>query len=130
MKGVFKEQRMSRDEGAYLVNRIITDWFFILCGRGNEGDARRGEDADEGGPRFDAATVTRLLLEHIVCAALAPQQAALVSHWREENRAMLRALSNKPYGSPAWEELAWKRNHLVELITSYEQIRGGADVVR
>lgn len=126
MKGVFKEQRIGQNDGDLLINRMITDWFFILHGTGEQFNARRGDGADEDEPQFDAAAAARLLLEQIVRTAPAPQQGALLKHWREENRAMLKALSYRPYGSPAWEELACKRTLLVELITSYEQLRSDA----
>jgi hypothetical protein len=126
MNGVFKEQRLNQEEGALRINRLVTTWFFILQGKGERSAHGRDNEAEGAEPRPDASMVSGLLLEQIVRTTTAPQRAALLAYWHEESRRTLKALSNKPYGSPAWEELAWKRDLIAELITRYEQLRSDA----
>lgn len=127
MKGVFREQRITQANGVYHINTLVTGWFFILQGKGQGRASSLDNEVDAAKSQLNAAAVSDLLLEQIVCTTTTPQQqAALSAHWREESQRMLRALSHKPYGSPAWEELAWKRDLIVELITRYEQLRVSA----
>jgi hypothetical protein len=122
MKAVFTDQRRSEERGTVRINNLITHWFFILNGRGDGSPRESGEDQTTSGPPFGAQSVSSLLLQEIVCAGNAAQQIALLDHWRGQSQATLRMLSNKSYSSPERQELAWKRDLLVELIASYEKL--------
>lgn len=121
MKTVFTDQRGSDERGTVRFNNLLTHWFFILNGRG-DGSSQSIEDQTTSGASFGAHTVRTLLLQEIVRAASAAQQIGLLDHWREQSQATLRMLSNKSYSSPERDELAWKRDLLVELIASYEKL--------
>ena len=73
-------------------------------------------------PQFGPATVGTLLLQEIARTATPAQQIALLDHWRETSRKLLADLSNTSYGDPVWQRLAWKRDLVVELITSLNNI--------
>jgi hypothetical protein len=123
MEGVFKELRIN---GVLFINRLLTGCFFILQGKDNESVRSGVNVADGAAPQFDAATVSNLLLNEIARAVNAQRQSALLAYWREESERMLRVLRNKPYGSTEWEEIAWKRDLIIELITRHERLRGSA----
>lgn len=121
MHVVFKVQGVSRTRGVTLINGIVTNWFFVLEGRG-EGDPRgRGGDADAA--ELDAATVSNLLLEEIARSVNAAQQAALAAYWVGESERLLKAMSNRPYGGAAWQGFAWRRDLVVGLIKRFEPLR-------
>ena len=129
MDGVFRGQGINQARGVFFINRLVTAWFFILQRKGDSSVWMRGGGARGLEPGLDAPTVSNLLLEEIVRGVKASQQSALLDYWREESGRLLKALSNKLYGSAAWEEIAWKRDLLVQLINRYEQLRGAVAVV-
>lgn len=121
MHVVFKVQGVSRTRGVTLINGIVTNWFFVLEGRGEGGAQGRGGDADAA--ELDAATVSNLLLEEIARSVNAAQQAALAAYWLEESERLLKTMSNRPYGGAAWQGFAWRRDLVVRLIKRFEPLR-------
>ena len=123
MHGVFKEQRISPPRGVTLINGIVTNWFYVLEGRGEGGPRGRSGDAGAGAPDIDAATVSDLLLEEIARGVDAARQAALAAYWREESERLLKAMSNRPHGGAAWQSISWRRDLVVGLIKRFEPLR-------
>jgi hypothetical protein len=121
MHVVFKVQGVSRTRGVTLINGIVTNWFFVLEGRGEGGPRGRQGDADAA--ELDAATVSNLLLEEIARSVNAAQQAALAAYWLGESERLLKAMSNRPYGGAAWQGFAWRRDLVVRLIKRFEPLR-------
>jgi hypothetical protein len=128
MYGVFKEQGFSRTRGVILINGIVTNWFFVLEGRGEGGPRGRGVDA--GTTDLDAAAVSELMLEEIARGAGAAQQAALAAYWQAESERLLKAMSNSPHGGAAWQSNAWRRDLVVGLIKRFEPLRRRAANMR
>lgn len=126
LHGVFKEQRVSAPLGVSLINGIVTDWLFVLEGRGKGGPRGRGDDADAA--ELDATTVSNLLLEEIASRVNADQQAVLAAYWLGESERLLRAMSNSPHGGAAWQGFAWRRDLVVGLIKRFESLRRRATV--
>lgn len=112
---LFKEQSVT------LTNKVVTEWFYVLEGRGEGGP--RGGGGDAGAAELDAATVSDLLLEEIARGAGAAQRSALAAYWQAESERLLKAMSNSPYGGAAWRGLAWRRDLVAELIKRFEQLR-------
>jgi hypothetical protein len=110
-----------KEQGVTLTNRLVTEWFYVLEGRGEGGPRGRGDDA--GAAELDAATVSDLLLEEIARGAGAAHRAALAAYWQAESERLLKAMSNRPYGGAAWQGLAWRRDLVAELIKRFEPLR-------
>jgi hypothetical protein len=128
MHGVFKEQDISRPRGITLTNRLVTDWFYVLEGRGEGGPRGRGGDADA--TDIDGATVSDLLLREIARGVTTAQQAALAAYWRAESERLLKAMSNRPHGGAAWQSIAWRRKLMVGLLKRFEPLRRRAAGLR
>jgi hypothetical protein len=120
MARVFKDQ-----------NGLLTNCFFILRGLGKKASLPRHDD-DQLEPHdpFDAFAACELLLQLIAHRANAGQQVRLLDEWREENGTLLRQMGTLRYGSAPWEELVWKRELIVELAASYDQILNSKAVVQ
>lgn len=103
--------------GTAIVNRVITDWFFILRGTGEPREPEPTVTSDSASG-FDGLVVSNLLLQEIARTATEGQQIALLDYWREASREILEQLSRQSYGNRVWARLAWKRDLIVELITS------------
>lgn len=127
MKVALREHRNNQVKGLISVNTTLTNWFFILQGKGEEGAPGRDNGAGATETQFDAKAVGDLLLEQVARNLGQPQQDGLLLHWRERSRELLKYLNEKPYGDPEWHGLAWRRDLIKELIAKFERLRGGAD---
>lgn len=104
------------------VNNLITNWFFMLRGPASKASPHRLDRPIDTDKPLDGVAVCGLLLRAISTVATPLQQARLLDHWHEKNRSLLGKLGLLRYGSEAWQELAWKRELLGELIVGYEQL--------
>lgn len=102
-----------------VTNRRITNWFYVLEGKGEVVPQERGNDATE----LDAAAVSNFLLEEIARGANPIQEAALAAYWREESERLLTVMSSEPHGGAMWQSLSWKRDLVIGLIKRFEPLR-------
>lgn len=103
-----------------VTNRRITNWFYVLEGKGEGVSQERGNDADAA--ELDAAAVSNFLLNEI--ARVNPiQEDALAAYWREESERLLAVMSSTPHGGATWQSLLWKRDLVIGLIKRFEPLR-------
>src|SRR6185295_11977783 len=73
-----------------VTNRRITNWFYVLEGKGEAVPQERGNNAEA--TELDAAAVSNCLLNKI--ADVNPiQEDALAAYWREESERLLAVMS-------------------------------------
>jgi len=106
-----------------VTNRRITNWFYVLEGRGEVVPQERGNDAGVGATELDAAAVSNFLLEEIARGVDPIQEAALAAYWREESERLLTVMSSKPHGGAVWQSISWRRDLVVGLIKRFEPLR-------
>jgi hypothetical protein len=104
------------------VNNLITNWFFMLRGPASQASPHRLDQPIETDKPLDGVAVCGMLLRAIASVTTPTQQTRLLAHWQKQNGSLLRNLGQLRYGSAAWQELAWKRELLGELVASYEQL--------
>jgi hypothetical protein len=104
------------------VNNLITNWFFMLRGPASKESPHRLDRPIETDKPLDGVAVCGMLLRAIASVTTPTQQTRLLAHWQKQNGSLLRNLGQLRYGSAAWQELAWKRELLGELVASYEQL--------
>jgi len=109
--------------GVPLTNRRVTNWFYVLQGRGQGVPQGRGDNAGASSTELDAATVSNLLLEEIARGADAAQQTALDVYWQDESDRLLKEMSNSPHGGAAWQSISWRRDLVSRLIKRFEPLR-------
>jgi len=103
-----------------VTNRRITNWFYVLEGKGEAVPQERGNNAEA--TELDAAAVSNCLLNKI--ADVNPiQEDALAAYWREESERLLAVMSSTPHGGATWQSLSWKRDLVIGLIKRFEPLR-------
>lgn len=104
-----------------VTNRRITNWFYVLEGKGEGVSQERGNDADAA--ELDAAAVSNFLLNEIARGVNPIQEDALAAYWREESERLLAVMSSTPHGGATWQSLLWKRDLVIGLIKRFEPLR-------
>jgi len=106
-----------------VTNRRITNWFYVLEGKGEGVPQERGDNAGASSTELDAAAVSNLLLEEIARGAGTAQQTALDVYWQDESDRLLKEMSNSPHGGAAWQSISWRRDLVSRLIKRFEPLR-------
>lgn len=104
-----------------VTNRRITNWFYVLEGKGEGVPQERGNDADA--TELDAAAVSNSLLMEIARGVNPIQEDALAAYWREESERLLAVMSSTPHGGALWQSISWKRDLVIRLIKRFEPLR-------
>lgn len=104
-----------------VTNRRITNWFYVLEGKGEGVPQELGNDADA--TELDAAAVSNFLLKEIARGVNPIQQDALAVYWREESDRLLVVMSSTPHGGATWQSNSWRRDLVIGLIKRFEPLR-------
>jgi hypothetical protein len=127
MKSVFREHRVDDNPDSFL-SILITQWMFILVGRGAESTAPlRSEGAleisSQAGSTCGPREVRNILLTQIIAVTDQSRQRIIQDYWELIVRGMLGLISQKPFGDPVREELIWRRNLITELMDDFKQLQ-------